>query len=173
VHYRDWFDWVADGGFRVAGRDPLATFLAQVTRAPGVRRARAATGSRADAAAGSARLPQRDEDLGLLYGVIERVVGVRGLGLKMRRQIVLAGSLDDAAAIAPEQRLDVKSRREPEGRTLTGKAQEVPLQEQPVIGQRPADEHGAMAVSDRCHPAPGLVHRRFGVMAFLDQAIAV
>jgi hypothetical protein len=38
VHYRDWYAWVGDDGFRVAGRDPLATFLAQVTRAPGVRR---------------------------------------------------------------------------------------------------------------------------------------
>lgn len=33
IHYRDWFDLVADNGVRVAGKDPLATFLAQVSRA--------------------------------------------------------------------------------------------------------------------------------------------
>jgi hypothetical protein len=33
IHYRDWFSLVADSGVRVAGRDPLATFLAQVSRA--------------------------------------------------------------------------------------------------------------------------------------------
>lgn len=38
VHYRDWYAWVAESGFRIAGRDPLATFLAQITRAPRVMR---------------------------------------------------------------------------------------------------------------------------------------
>jgi hypothetical protein len=32
VHYRAWFDALVDSGFRVSGRDPLATFLTQVTR---------------------------------------------------------------------------------------------------------------------------------------------
>jgi hypothetical protein len=32
VHYRVWFDSVVDSGYRVSGRDPLATFLTQVTR---------------------------------------------------------------------------------------------------------------------------------------------
>jgi hypothetical protein len=32
VHYRIWFDAQMDSGFRVSGRDPLATFLTQVTR---------------------------------------------------------------------------------------------------------------------------------------------
>lgn len=38
VHYRDWYAWMREAGFMVAGRDPLATFLAQVTRAESVRR---------------------------------------------------------------------------------------------------------------------------------------
>lgn len=38
VYYRDWYTWVAENGFRIAGRDPLATFLAQITRAPRVAR---------------------------------------------------------------------------------------------------------------------------------------
>jgi hypothetical protein len=32
VHYRIWFGALVDSGFRVSGRDPLATFLTQITR---------------------------------------------------------------------------------------------------------------------------------------------
>jgi hypothetical protein len=32
VHYRAWFDALVESGFRVSGRDPLATFLTQITR---------------------------------------------------------------------------------------------------------------------------------------------
>jgi hypothetical protein len=32
VHYRAWFDALVDSGYRVLGRDPLATFLTQVSR---------------------------------------------------------------------------------------------------------------------------------------------
>lgn len=38
VHYRDWFSWLAEEGYAVAGRDPLASFLAQVSRADDVER---------------------------------------------------------------------------------------------------------------------------------------
>lgn len=33
VHYRDWFEMVRRGGYQVAGKDPLANFLAHVNRA--------------------------------------------------------------------------------------------------------------------------------------------
>lgn len=36
IHYRDWFALVQEHGGRVGGKDPLATFLAQIHRAPGV-----------------------------------------------------------------------------------------------------------------------------------------
>lgn len=36
IHYRAWFDLVRAEGHRVGGKDPLATFLAQVHRAPGI-----------------------------------------------------------------------------------------------------------------------------------------
>jgi hypothetical protein len=36
VHYRDWFALLQSAGFKVAGKDPLASFLAQVSRAPDV-----------------------------------------------------------------------------------------------------------------------------------------
>lgn len=33
VHYRDWFQLLQNHGYRVAGKDPLGTFLAQINRA--------------------------------------------------------------------------------------------------------------------------------------------
>jgi hypothetical protein len=33
VHYREWYDLLAAEGVAVAGRDPVATFLAQISRA--------------------------------------------------------------------------------------------------------------------------------------------
>lgn len=36
IHYRDWYRLVTDEGVAVGGKDPLATFLAQVSRAPEV-----------------------------------------------------------------------------------------------------------------------------------------
>jgi hypothetical protein len=36
VHYRDWYALLLDAGVRVAGKDPLATFLTQIARAPEV-----------------------------------------------------------------------------------------------------------------------------------------
>lgn len=32
VHYRVWFDALVESGYRISGRDPLATFLTQVRR---------------------------------------------------------------------------------------------------------------------------------------------
>jgi hypothetical protein len=44
IHYRAWFDLVQEHAGRVGGKDPLATFLAQVHRAPGVERVGRRTG---------------------------------------------------------------------------------------------------------------------------------
>lgn len=38
IHYREWFSLVTDAGYRVAGKDPLAVFLTQLSRSPLVRR---------------------------------------------------------------------------------------------------------------------------------------
>ena len=32
MHYRVWFEALVESGYRVSGRDPLATFLTQITR---------------------------------------------------------------------------------------------------------------------------------------------
>jgi hypothetical protein len=44
IHYREWYDLVEAEGYKVGGKDPLATFLAQVHRAPGVVRLGRRTG---------------------------------------------------------------------------------------------------------------------------------
>ncbi len=44
VHYREWFELIITEGHRVAGKDPLATFLTQLSRAPEVERVGRRTG---------------------------------------------------------------------------------------------------------------------------------
>jgi hypothetical protein len=41
LHYRQWYELLLDAGFRVAGKDPLAVFLTQLSRSPLVRKASA------------------------------------------------------------------------------------------------------------------------------------
>jgi hypothetical protein len=38
LHYRQWFDLLAQAGYKVAGKDPLAVFLTQLSRSPLVRK---------------------------------------------------------------------------------------------------------------------------------------
>jgi hypothetical protein len=44
VHYREWYELVLAAGIRVAGRDPLATFLTQISQAPEVESVRPRSG---------------------------------------------------------------------------------------------------------------------------------
>lgn len=44
VHYRDWYQLLLEAGVRVAGKDPLATFLTQIARAPDVESVRPRSG---------------------------------------------------------------------------------------------------------------------------------
>lgn len=44
IHYRDWFGLLRAAGHHVGGKDPLATFLAQINRAPTVERVGQRTG---------------------------------------------------------------------------------------------------------------------------------
>jgi hypothetical protein len=41
LHYRQWYELLLGAGFRVAGKDPLAVFLTQLSRSPLVRKAAA------------------------------------------------------------------------------------------------------------------------------------
>jgi hypothetical protein len=38
LHYRDWYAALGDAGFEVAGKDPLAVFLTQISRSPVIRK---------------------------------------------------------------------------------------------------------------------------------------
>ncbi|MDA0140500.1 hypothetical protein OJ962_23585, partial [Solirubrobacter sp. CPCC 204708] len=38
LHYRDWYELVRREGYEVAGKDPLAVFLTQISRSPAVRK---------------------------------------------------------------------------------------------------------------------------------------
>jgi hypothetical protein len=38
LHYRAWFDLLTDAGYQVAGKDPLAVFLTQLSRSPLIRK---------------------------------------------------------------------------------------------------------------------------------------
>lgn len=38
THYREWFAFLRAEGYEVSGRDPLATFLTQISRAEGIER---------------------------------------------------------------------------------------------------------------------------------------
>jgi hypothetical protein len=38
IHYRDWYGLLRDAGLGAAGKDPIATFLTQITRSPLVQR---------------------------------------------------------------------------------------------------------------------------------------
>ncbi len=44
VHYREWYALVTGAGVRVAGKDPLATFLTQLSQAPEVESVRPRSG---------------------------------------------------------------------------------------------------------------------------------
>jgi hypothetical protein len=44
VHYKEWYDLLLSSGLRVGGRDPVATFLTQIGRAPGIESVRPRSG---------------------------------------------------------------------------------------------------------------------------------
>ncbi len=44
VHYREWYELLLAAGLRVGGRDPVATFLTQIGRAPTVESVRPRSG---------------------------------------------------------------------------------------------------------------------------------
>jgi hypothetical protein len=44
IHYKDWFELLGEAGLNVAGKDPLASFLTQIARAPAVESVRPRSG---------------------------------------------------------------------------------------------------------------------------------
>lgn len=80
IHYRDWYRLLTETGRAAAGRDPLATFLTQITRSPLVQRVEARSGvyqldpgtayqrARAELAAAARNLRQVQDDFGRTTG---------------------------------------------------------------------------------------------------------
>jgi hypothetical protein len=66
LHYRDWYAALRDAGFEVAGKDPLAVFLTQISRSPVIRKSTQPGVYELDTAAGNRlrdRLDRLHEDL--------------------------------------------------------------------------------------------------------------
>jgi hypothetical protein len=66
MHYRDWYEALRAAGFEVAGKDPLAVFLTQISRSPVIRRSTQAGVYELDTAAAHRlrdRLDRLHEDL--------------------------------------------------------------------------------------------------------------
>ena len=66
IHYRDWYEAVRAAGFEVAGKDPLAVFLTQISRSPVIRKSTRAGVYELDTAAAHRlrdRLDRLHEDL--------------------------------------------------------------------------------------------------------------
>jgi hypothetical protein len=85
LHYRRWFELVEEAGYAIAGKDPLAVFLSQVSRSPVVTR----TG-----------------ESGVYVIEMETVEAMR------RRLAMLHRELADLARSAPADATDMTSQRE-------------------------------------------------------------
>lgn len=62
LHYRDWYERVREAGYAVAGKDPVAVFLTQLSRSPALRKSTQAGVYELDRSA-PARLRARLEEL--------------------------------------------------------------------------------------------------------------
>jgi hypothetical protein len=83
IHYSDWFSMLERAGFGVAGKDPVAAFLTQLTRSPVVEKADGPGQYRLDLSATrelQRRLRDLQDELGQLHGgqqTLESIASVR------------------------------------------------------------------------------------------------
>jgi hypothetical protein len=78
IHYREWFELLVAEGYSVEGKDPLASFLTQVTRSPVVLRDREPGVYRVDPDAGSeATLRELEEAQRALSTIRERLTAAQ------------------------------------------------------------------------------------------------
>ena len=76
LHYREWYALLQDAGFTVAGKDPLATFLTQLSRSPAVSKSTQAGVYELDRGAVGRLRARRDE----LQRELRASAATRGLG---------------------------------------------------------------------------------------------
>ena len=86
LHYREWYALLQDAGFTVAGKDPLATFLTQLSRSPAVSKSTQAGVYELDRGA-VGRLRARRDDLQreLRASAATRGLGEEAAALRARR----------------------------------------------------------------------------------------
>lgn len=81
LHYREWFELVAAGGHAIAGKDPLAVFLTQISRSPALRK-----GARAGVYELDPQAPARlRAELDRLQAELRRLTLTRGRDVAARR----------------------------------------------------------------------------------------
>lgn len=86
LHYRDWYALLQDAGFEVAGKDPLATFLTQLSRSPAVRKSTQAGVYELDRQAVPRLRRRRDEvQEGLRELTATQTNGADGAAIRARR----------------------------------------------------------------------------------------
>jgi hypothetical protein len=79
LHYREWFGLLEAAGFSVAGKDPVATFLTQISRSPAVRKGTQSGVYEVDRAA-ARRLRRRLEEL---HGELRALAATPGQGVEV------------------------------------------------------------------------------------------
>ena len=117
LHYRRWYELVRDAGYSVAGKDPLAVFLTQVSRSPVVRKATKPGVYEVDRQA-PLRIRQRLERLQseLREVTVAPQAAVDLAGVRARRhELDLAISQQERAL---EEAIRVLGRRVPDGAAL-------------------------------------------------------
>lgn len=106
LHYRDWFELLTSAGWQVAGKDPLAVFLTQLSRSPVVRKA---TQSGIYAIDRQAPHRLRDQLVGLEAQLRDLAVGVPAgtdLGvLRARRESLLTSIRHTERALDESKRV--------------------------------------------------------------------
>jgi hypothetical protein len=90
LHYRRWYELVSDAGYAVAGKDPVAVFLTQLSRSPVVRKAAAPGVYEVDRQA-PLRLRQRLERL---QGELREVAGAKSSPIELADVRVRRHELD-------------------------------------------------------------------------------
>jgi hypothetical protein len=105
LHYRDWYDALRQTGYEVAGKDPLAVFLTQLSRSPVVRKASQNGVYELDRSAPGrlrARLGELHEDLRRLTTTAGSTVELASIRARRAQLNVEIGQVEKALAEAEE-----------------------------------------------------------------------
>ena len=94
LHYREWFALVQQAGYTIAGKDPLAVFLTQLSRSPVVRRGTQSGVYEIDLAAGDRLRHQLDDRQHQLRNLTAHAAASANLGEVRARRTGLTQEID-------------------------------------------------------------------------------